>query len=73
MRILYIVTLNKRAREGCLAIAGFRYKIAGKIVKTKAVRAHWGDENSLHYVLDAAFEEDDCRKKSESGPKMNPS
>jgi predicted transposase YbfD/YdcC len=28
-----------------------------------AVRAHWGIENSLHYVLDVAFREDACRIK----------
>ena len=27
----------------------------------RAVRAHWGIENSLHWVLDIAFREDDCR------------
>lgn len=27
----------------------------------KAVRAHWGIENGLHWVLDVAFREDDCR------------
>jgi len=27
----------------------------------KAVRAHWGIENSLHYVLDVTFREDECR------------
>jgi predicted transposase YbfD/YdcC len=26
-----------------------------------AVREHWGIENSLHWVLDIAFREDDCR------------
>ena len=39
-------------------------------VKTfaKAVRAHWGIENSLHWVLDVAFREDNCRmRKDNSG------
>ena len=27
----------------------------------KAVRGHWGIENSLHYCLDVTFNEDDCR------------
>lgn len=34
----------------------------------KAVRAHWGIENSLHWVLDVAFREDNCRmRKDNSG------
>ena len=27
----------------------------------EAIRAHWGIENRLHWVLDVAFREDDCR------------
>ena len=34
----------------------------------KAVRAHWGIENSLHYVLDVAFGEDNCRIRTDKGP-----
>jgi predicted transposase YbfD/YdcC len=33
-----------------------------------AARAHWGIENSLHYVLDVAFREDACRIKTGSAP-----
>lgn len=34
----------------------------------KAVRSHWGIENSLHYVLDVAFGEDKCRIRTDKGP-----
>jgi predicted transposase YbfD/YdcC len=33
-----------------------------------AVRAHWGIENSLHYVLDGAFAEDARRIRTGKGP-----
>lgn len=46
-----------------------RYFISSKkrlAAKTalSTVRAHWGIENSLHWVLDMAFREDDCRVRS---------
>jgi predicted transposase YbfD/YdcC len=33
-----------------------------------AIRGHWGIENSLHWVLDVAFQEDSCRKRHENSP-----
>jgi predicted transposase YbfD/YdcC len=33
-----------------------------------AVRAHWQVENNLHWVLDIAFREDDCRVRKDQGP-----
>ena len=34
----------------------------------KAVRAHWGIENGLHWTLDVAFREDDCRVRKGHAP-----
>ena len=34
----------------------------------QAVRAHWGIENSLHWVLDVTFREDDCRIRRGDSP-----
>ena len=33
-----------------------------------SIREHWGIENSLHWVLDVAFQEDSCRKRRENSP-----
>jgi predicted transposase YbfD/YdcC len=34
----------------------------------QAVRSHWGIENCVHWVLDIAFREDDCRIRKGNGP-----
>ncbi len=34
----------------------------------QSVRSHWGIENSLHWVLDVALNEDDCRIRKEHAP-----
>jgi len=34
----------------------------------QAVRAHWGIENSVHWVLDIAFREDESRVRKGNGP-----
>ena len=31
-----------------------------------AIRSHWGIENSLHWSLDMAFREDECRKRKDN-------
>ncbi|EJW12700.1 Mobile element protein [Rhodovulum sp. PH10] len=35
----------------------------------KAVRAHWGIESRLHWVLDVVFHDDPMRLRTENGPK----
>jgi predicted transposase YbfD/YdcC len=34
----------------------------------EAIRGHWSIENSLHWILDVAFREDDCRKRRDNSP-----
>ena len=37
------------------------------VLLLQAVRAHWGIENKVHWVLDIAFREDDCRIRQGNG------
>ena len=34
----------------------------------RSVRSHWAIENSLHWVLDVALKEDDCRIRKDNAP-----
>jgi predicted transposase YbfD/YdcC len=34
----------------------------------RSLRSHWGVENSLHWALDVAFHEDDCRIRKDHAP-----
>lgn len=33
----------------------------------RAVRSHWAIENSLHWVMDVTFREDECRIRKDHG------
>jgi predicted transposase YbfD/YdcC len=49
---------------------GTRYFMSDVEDNTKecanSVRCHWGIENSLHWVLDVALKEDDCRIRKDN-------
>jgi predicted transposase YbfD/YdcC len=49
----------------------WRYYMSSTLLSAEqfeaAVRAHWGIENSCHWVLDMAFSEDDCRIRTGDG------
>lgn len=51
-----------------------RYFISSLDVNAKracqAVRDHWGVENSLHWTLDMAYREDECRIRRENGAEL---
>jgi predicted transposase YbfD/YdcC len=66
-----IVMIVSERQEGDTKTIKTRYFIsslendAKKILWAK--RAHWGIENSLHWCLDIAFREDDCRVRKGNG------
>jgi predicted transposase YbfD/YdcC len=49
-----------------------RHYISSRILSAKelaeAVRAHWGIENRLHWMLDVCFGEDDCMVRKDNAP-----
>ncbi len=61
-----------RANAGNAAKQKVRYFLASCLLSAKkllaAVRAHWGIENNLHWVLDTVFDEDACRSRKDHAP-----
>ncbi len=67
-----LVMMESERRIGRKISREVRYFIASiendAALALRAVRSHWGIENRLHWVLDIAFREDDCRVRKDHGP-----
>ena len=67
-----LVRLDSERRLGGKTTQEVRYYLsshagdAGRMLRN--IRGHWGVENSLHWVLDVAFNEDDCRIRKDNSP-----
>ncbi|HEX7641876.1 MAG TPA: ISAs1 family transposase [Burkholderiaceae bacterium] len=65
LRSLIMVESTREVIGSATASIERRYYISSLPAKaaslSRQVRAHWGIENSMHWVLDVAFREDDCR------------
>ena len=70
LRTLIMVVAERRL--GTKTTRETRYYIASiqnhARLALHAVRGHWGIENELHWVLDVAFREDDCRVRKDYAP-----
>jgi predicted transposase YbfD/YdcC len=66
-----IAMIISEREEGATKTIKTRYFISSLENDAKkllwAKRSHWGVENSLHWCLDIAFREDDCRVRKDNG------
>jgi hypothetical protein len=66
-RVIGITGIGDRDRpEWLIRISGIRIMLACLI--GPAVRGHWAIENSLHWVLDMLFRDDECRVRTNHAP-----
>jgi len=60
--ICMVESTRKVNGKACVEYRYYISSLSGDVEKIgRAIRNHWGVENSLHWVLDVTFGEDDCR------------
>ena len=61
--------VKKSTGENLVERRFFITSLAAKAIPfAHAVREHWGIENGLHWCLDVAFDEDNCRVRKDAAP-----
>ena len=67
-----VVRLEATRRLGQTTTTDIRYYISSLTPRAQQaleiVRTHWHIQNGLHWVLDVAFREDDCRVRTSNAP-----
>jgi predicted transposase YbfD/YdcC len=70
MQNLILVETTREIKEQCTT--ELRYYLSSlspdAVRAAQAVRKHWGIENSLHWILDVAFREDESRVRVGNAP-----
>ena len=64
-----VITITERDGKETCEVRHFISSLKPKVRQfANAVRGHWGIENSLHWVLDVTFNEDQSRIRKDYGP-----
>ena len=62
------MTITYRGQDSDGEVRYYIMSFANDVKKfAHAVRSHWGIENSLHWVMDVTFREDECRIRDDHG------